>query len=414
MKTAIPARKQLDFQDWELGLFLHFGIRTFHEGHRDWDGKKLQPEKFNPAQLDCNQWVETAKKAGVNYIVLTAKHHDGFANWPTRVSSFSVTATPWKNGKGDVVKDFTDACHRHGVKAGLYYSPADWTSPIYKNPKEYDNFLLQQLNELLGGYGEISVLWFDGCGSENHPYDWQRIVPEIRKLQPNIMIFNMGDPDYRWVGNEAGIAPVACWNTVEAPPWNTPTITPIDKDHPRWLPAECDCMMTSNWFYSDTNEQSIKTLDELMGMYCYSAGRGCNLLLNIGPDRRGLLPDKEAARLLEFGAEIRRRFARPIASLENVMTDSYIEYKSETPMLIDHVVIQEDLAAGEHCRRFAIKATPAPYGLEQITLFEGYSIGHKVICPIPPIKVLRVRLEIIESDGPVKIRSLQFHNSTAR
>ena len=412
MKTAIPTRKQLDFQDLEFGLFLHFGVRTFHEGHRDWDGKKMAPEKFNPTQLDCNQWVETAKKAGVKYMVLTAKHHDGFATWPTKFSNFSVAAAAWKNGKGDVVKEFTDACRRHGMKAGLYYSPADWTCPAYKNPKEYDDFFLKQIAELLTGYGEIGMLWFDGCGSENHTYDWARIMPEIRRMQPNIMIFNMGDPDYRWIGNEAGIAPVPSWNTVEAPPWGAPIIQPIDKDHPRWLPAECDCMMRlANWFYSNQDEHTVKALDELMGIYYYSVGRGCNLLLNIGPDRRGLLPDNDAARLAEFGAEIRRRLGHPIATLENVVADGYMEYTSQSPMLIDHIVIQEDLANGEHARRFAIRVVPAPGGQEPITIHEGCNIGHKAICCFPLIKVLKVRLEFIESDGPVKIRSLQFHNS---
>ena len=168
-----------------------------------------------------------------------------------------------------------------------------------------------------------------------------------------------------------------------------------------------------NWFFSDQDEHTVKSLDELMGMYYYSVGRGCNLLVNIGPDRRGLLPDKDAARLVELGTEIQRRLGHPIATLENVVADGYMEYKSQSPMLIDHIVIQEDLATGERARKFAIKVIPAPSGMESITIHEGCNIGHKAICRFPLIKVLKVRLEFIESDGPVKIRSMQFHNSLA-
>ncbi|HUS58430.1 MAG TPA: alpha-L-fucosidase [Planctomycetota bacterium] len=413
MKTAVPSRKQLEFQDLEFGLFLHFGIRTFYEGHRDWDAREMSPSAFNPTQLDCNQWAETAKKAGLRYMVLVAKHHDGFANWPSKYTDFSVAATPWKDGKGDVVREFTDACRRNGLKAGLYYSPAEWHSPLYQDPRQYDDYFIKQIGELLTNYGEISVLWFDGSGSEKHTYDWARIMPEVRRMQPNMLIFNMGDPDYRWVGNEAGLAPMPCWNTIEAPAWGAPCIFTIDQDHPSWQPAECDCMMRyCNWFYQDSDVDTVKSVEELMGIYYYSVGRGCNLLLNIGPDRRGLLPDRDGARLLEFGDEIRRRFARPLATVQDfAVTNGHFDYKPESPVLIDHVVLQEDLTNGEHVRRFAISVDSTPAGLQPIVVHEGQNIGHKAICWFPLVKAAKVRLEITQADGPVKIRSFQLHNS---
>ncbi|MDQ3812506.1 MAG: alpha-L-fucosidase [Armatimonadota bacterium] len=410
--TAIPTPQQLAFQDWEFGLFLHFGIRTFYEGHRDWDGKPMSPAAFNPTSLDCDQWARVAQEAGMKYIVFTAKHHDGFANWPSRCTDFSVASTPWQGGHGDVVREFTDACHRHDLKVGLYYSPAEWGSPTYENPKEYDDYFIRQVSELMTGYGEINMLWFDGCGSEGHEYDWPRIIGEIRRMQPNILIFNMGDPDYRWVGNEAGIAPLPCWNTVEAVPVsiNTDQLEATADAQPQWLPAECDCRMREvNWFYSDADEHTVKSLDELMGLYYYSIGRGCNLLINIGPDRRGLLPDKDAARLLEFGAEIRRRFGHPLATLSDCRpAEQGWECSLQQPRFIDHAMIQEDLTTGEHVRRFALEVTSA-YGGAPIVVYEGRNIGHKAICRFPPIKARNVRLTIREADGLVRIRALELH-----
>ena len=171
MRTAIPTQRQLEYQDWEFGLFLHFGIRTFYEGHRDWDGQAMSPEQFSPSAFDCKQWVETAKKAGARYMVLTAKHHDGFANWPSKYTDSSVASSPWREGKGDVIREFSEACHRYDMKMGLYYSPADASAPHYSDEKAYDDYFINQVGELLTGYGEVDILWFDGCGSEKHTYD---------------------------------------------------------------------------------------------------------------------------------------------------------------------------------------------------------------------------------------------------
>jgi alpha-L-fucosidase len=411
-----PTEKQLSFLEWELGLFLHFGIRTFHEGHTDWDGRAMSPEAFLPSALDCRQWIETASEAGFRYAVLTAKHHDGFANWPTKYSGYSVAASPWKDGQGDVVREFVDACAAFGVKSGLYYSPADdslnksdWTA------SSYDDYFVNQVTELLTGYGEIDVLWFDGSGSEGHTYDWPRIIGEIRRLQPGIRIFNMGDPDFRWIGNEAGLAPEFNWNEVDAVPFSIHTEAKerVGADGHVWLPAECDCRMREeNWFYSERDEHTVKSLDELMGLYDYSVGRGANLLINIGPDRRGLLPDKDAARLREFGAEIRSRFGRPLFRAEDFVRegDRYA-VRAERPFLLNHAALMEPLRDGQRIKRFRILIKPYPYG-DPICVYEGSTVGHKRIASFPTVRTREAFVEAFGDDGPAELEDIRLFHAT--
>jgi alpha-L-fucosidase len=414
LPTALPTARQLEYQDWEMGLFMHFGIRTFYEGHRDWDGQAMEPANFNPTEFDAEQWVLAAQEAGFKYMVLTAKHHDGFANWPSKYTDFSVANSPWRGGQGDVIAEYTAACHKHGMKAGLYYSPADASCPVYSDPQAYDDYFINQISEILTGHGEIDVLWFDGCGSAGHEYDWPRICGEIRRLQPNILIFSMGDPNFRWVGNEQGLGTFPCWNTVPDIAWQTWDDTVEAPETPRgvWLPAECDCRMRlQNWFYSDQDEDTVKSLAELMGLYYYSVGRGCNLLINIGPDRRGLLPDQDTARLKEFGEEVRRRFASPLAIVADWQaTEDGWQLSFPKATLVDHVVLAEDLSQGERCRKFLIEM---PNGnCPPITLWEGYNIGHKAICHFPPVAVHSLRVRILESDGPVCLRELSVHDTS--
>ena len=191
-----PTKGQIEFLSWEFGVFFHFGIRSFYPGHVDWDGREMDASAFNPDALDCEEWVKMAKDVGATYAILTTKHHDGFALWPSKYSQYSVAQTPWKEGKGDVVREFVNACRKYGIKVGLYYSPAQWGSHAIKfeNAKEYDDYFINQISELLGNYGKIDYLWFDGCGSEGHEYDKKRIVAEIFRLQPEIQTFC--DPEW--------------------------------------------------------------------------------------------------------------------------------------------------------------------------------------------------------------------------
>lgn len=411
-----PTTKQLSFLDWELGLFLHFGIRTFYEGYKDWDGKEMDPILFDPTELNCEQWIETAYKAGFKYAILTAKHHDGFANWPTEYSKYAIKASPWKDGKGDVVREFVEACAKFNMKVGIYYSPADYT--IQKSEwgaKEYDDYFLNQVSELLTGYGDIDIIWFDGCGSEEHEYDWQRIIGEIRRLQPGIRIFNMGDPDIRWIGNEAGMAPLDNWNEVDSVPFSvlTDKKEKLNSNNMTWLPGECDCKMRlDNWFYSENDEDTVKSVSELMGLYYYSVGRGANFLLNIGPDRRGLLPDNDAKNLVEFGEEVRRRFSKPLASLENFKRENNrFTFSVEKPLLVDHAVITENMVEGQSIKKFSIYVKPYA-GDQEICVYEGKTIGHKVICKFPSIMLSKCIVEIEQSEGPYLIDNIKLFHIT--
>lgn len=370
----------------------------------------MTPNAFHPSGLDCEQWIRVASDAGMKYAVLTAKHHDGFSNWPSRYSEFTVAASPWKGGQGDVVSEFVDACRKYGVKPGLYYSPYDGSAGFYtQDAQAYDDYFVNQITELLTGYGEIDILWFDGCGSEGHTYDWPRIIGEIRRLQPNILIFNMGDPNFRWVGNEDGIAPLPCWNVVDTTDFSIYTERQDRLDGQLWLPAECDVQLRSTWFYSDQNEHTAKSLEELMGLYYLSVGRGANLLLNVGPDREGRFPELDAERLQQMGAEISRRFRAPMGTLtECTVADRSWLYKPEQPQLIDHLVIGEDLTGGERVRRFTITIITAK-SRRPVPIYEGRNIGHKAIIPIPAVKASEVRLDITESEGEPAIRDLSFH-----
>jgi alpha-L-fucosidase len=411
MPNITPSARQLEFHSWERGLFLHFGIRTFYEGHRDWDKKPMPAEGFAPTDLDCDQWACAAKEAGFNYLVMTAKHHDGFANWPSKFSRYTLAQSDWRGGKGDLVREYVEACRRYGMKVGIYYSPADWHEPSFgTNAKAFDGYFLGQLTEILSNYGPIDILWFDGCGSENHTYDWPRIVEKIRELQPDVLMFNEGDPAIRWIGNEDGYAPLGTRNVVDAK-----KISVLDggetKVARQWLVPECDFRMRDrNWFYSDSDGDTVKSLEELVGIWYGSCGRGANMLMNIGPDRRGLLPDADAARLAELGSELDRRFGSPVGTFAECERegDAWNWKAPDLWALVDHVDVGEDVAKGESIRRFRIVTSSWNTG-RAVTMYEGTAVGYREVCRFPAVRTRGMRLEVLESDGPVDLARLDFH-----
>ena len=392
-----PTPRQLAFMDWELGAFFHFGIRTFYEGHRDWDGRPMPAEGFWPEQLDCGQWMRAIKAAGMTYAILTCKHHDGFANWPTRFSDYSVASSLWQNGEGDVVRAFTDACRAYGIKCGLYYSPADAAMKAgSRSAREHDDFFIGQITELLTGYGKIDYLWFDGCGSEGHVYDTARIVQVMRNLQPDLLIFGMWDHDVRWIGNEEGFAPPDFRYTVTYPAGDShfPHLAgPVT----RFLPAECDFRLRErNWFYSDCDEHTIKSVPELMGIYDCSVGRGCNFLMNIAPDRRGRLPEADRLRLAEFGQNLRRRFAAPLGC-DWSETEQTVRLTLQVPSLVKTLVLEEDLAEGQAVTDFEVLFYPGHVnGDLTVSVCRERSIGHKRIIELPNLyaRKLEIRLTV--------------------
>ena len=403
----LPSKKQLRFLDWEVGMFFHFGIRSFNPGHRDWDGIEMPPETFNPTELNCDEWMKAAKTIGAKYAIMTCKHHDGFALWPSKYTPYSVAASPWKDGKGDMVKEFTDACRRNGMKVGLYYSPAQWGSWAveFKDGKEYDDYFINQISELLTNYGKIDYLWFDGCGSAGHEYDQKRIIPILRSLQKDMLIFGMWDPDTRWVGNEDGY-------TCDPNPYVW-TVNVLGEQKTMFIPAECDCKLRRTWFY-DRNASTIKSVNELMGMYEYSVGRGSNLLLNVGPDDRGRIPEADMKRLTEFRAEIDRRYGCPVnfdpVAQENDNTFSVtLNAHNCTEIELDNymeectaAIISEDVTKGQKVTSFKLFAhapslPPARDFL--VCVAQGGTIGHKRICRFPAIRACKFTLEVTTEKG---------------
>ncbi len=377
-----PTKRQLDYMNWELGTFFHFGIRTFYEGHEDWDGKPMPAGAFDPAQLDCEQWIRTAKAGGATYAVLTAKHHDGFALWPSAYTDYSVKNTPWRDGKGDVVKEFTDACRKYGIKAGLYYSPAQ-VDEKQRDPGEYEDYFFGQVTELLTNYGRIDYLWFDGCGSEDRQYHWDRIQA-LRALQPELVIFGGRDEDVRWSGNEEGVAKTGMQYTVCASANSVNGGVTAYADA-RFLPYECDCRIRRyNWYYSDNDAQQLRSVEDLLGLYDYSVGRGGNLLVNIAPDRRGLLPEKDAQVFAEFGRRLKEQFSDPVACTVT-RTGNIYHVEVNAPAYVKTIVLEEDLSQGQRIRSFDIGLSNSKYCKlpEYEPLFCGSQIGHKRILRIP-------------------------------
>ncbi len=400
--------KQLEFMDWEFGVFFHFGIRTFYEGHKDWDMKPMPADKFNPEQLDCEQWIKSIKAAGATYAILVCKHHDGFANWPSKYTDYSVASTPWKNGKGDVVLEFTNACRKHDIKIGLYYSPAQFGSNKM-NAQEYDDYFINQISELLVGYGKIDYIWFDGCGSEGHKYDTKRITAEIRRLQPEILIFNMWDPDTRWIGNESGVASMTDKPEVNSLAFSVQTDVQDALDEEVFLPAECDFRIRKQWFYSDADKDTLKSLDTLWALYLNSVGHGTNMLINIGPDRHGLIMKEDAERLLELGNKIKQEFSKGFADINDFKKDgdSFVcEFGMDRE--INYVVIEEDISNGTAVEDFSVGVLPTEYGREKL-VFRGFNIGHKAICPLNHLGARGLVVTIREANKPYKIKSIKVY-----
>ena len=418
-----PTKGQLDYLDWECGTFFHFGIRSFFPGHVDWDGIEMPAEEFDPRELDCEQWIKTAKEMGATYAILTAKHHDGFALWPSAYSRYSVANTPWKNGKGDVVREFVDACRKFGLKVGLYYSPAQWGSTAIKfeNGKEYDDYFINQISELLGNYGKIDYLWFDGCGSEGHVYDSKRIVGEILRLQPEILTFC--DPEWnpcvRWAGNEDGYASLDNPLVVSKTDFSELATEEQVLSEAYFLPAECDCKIRYTWFY-DNNEETLKSVDELFGMYEMSVGHGSNFLLNVGPDNRGLIPEADALRMRELGKKI-KEYGTPVElpafeqTGENEYTLAIPEdearawKRSVQRGLANRIVLMEDITDGQKIKSFRLWAYLPTYQKKKILVFEGRTVGHKQICHFGAIRGSKYVLEITESSGTPKLRDMKAY-----
>ncbi|NEW04768.1 alpha-L-fucosidase [Paenibacillus sp. SYP-B3998] len=400
-ELAKPTKQQMEWQDLELGMFCHFGINTFC--NKEWSDGTEPVSIFNPAELDASQWVKTAKQVGFKYFILTAKHHDGFCLWPTQTTDYSVRTTSWKEGRGDVVREAAEACRRENIGFGIYVSPWDRNAACYSDPQAYDDFYAAQLIELLTQYGPLVEVWFDGAGSEGRQYDWKRIISLVKQHQPDAMIFNLGAPTIRWAGNEDGVAEYPCWNTAETAKVSmfTNSTNQWLPETPRWVPAECDVPIRKNhWFWHPNDEHSLLSLDQLLDVYYRSVGHGATLLLNVAPDNRGLLPECDVQRVLEFGKEIRRRFSQPKGSVS--ASGDFIELVFTCETAINHVVTMEDIAHGERILAYVIEAEQEGHWVE---IANGSAIGHKKIDRFPSIRTKRIRLLVKEQAAEPRLRS---------
>ena len=413
----VPTPQQLAWQQMELTAFLHFGINTFTG--REWGDGTEDPALFNPSQLDAEQWVRTLKDAGFKMVLLTAKHHDGFCLWPTKTTTHSVASSSWKNGKGDVVKELRDACDKYGMKFGVYLSPWDRNASCYGDSPKYNQFFIQQLTELLTNYGEVHEVWFDGANGEGpngkkQVYDWDAFYKTIQKLQPKAVMAIMGD-DVRWVGNEKGIGRETEWNATVLTPGiyarseeNNKRLGVFSKAEDLgsrdilknatelfWYPSEVDVSIRPGWFYHKEEDNKVKSLKHLADIYFQSVGYNSVLLLNIPPDRRGLINEADVTRLKEFAEYRKQAFAddrvKEGQKLWEAISNGERTYKLKSGSEINVVMLQEDIARGQRVEAFSVEAQTAD-GWKEIA--QGTTVGYKRLLRFPDVKANQLRIKI--------------------
>lgn len=413
----VPSPQQLEWQQMELTAFLHFGINTFTD--REWGDGKEDPALFNPTDLDAEQWVRELKEAGFKMVLLTAKHHDGFCLWPTKTTKHSVASSPWKDGKGDVVKELRDACTKYGMKFGVYLSPWDRNAECYGDSPRYNEFFIEQLTELLTNYGEVHEVWFDGANGEGpngkkQVYDWDAFYKTIQRLQPKAVMAIMGD-DVRWVGNERGLGRETEWSATVLTPGiyarsaennSRLDINSQAKDLGSremlenatelfWYPSEVDVSIRPGWFWHENENGKVKSLKHLADIYFQSVGYNSVLLLNIPPDRRGHINEADVARLKEFAAYRRQVFADNRVQKGQKMWDAVSgdqrEYELKSSSKINVVLLQEDIARGQRVESFRVEAR---VGEQWQLLGEGTTIGYKRMLRFPTIEAEALRITI--------------------
>jgi len=325
-----PTPRQLQWHEMEFYGFVHFTVNTFTD--KEWGYGDESPAVFHPTDFDPGQIASTAKMAGMKGLILTAKHHDGFCLWPSAFTEHSVKRSPWRGGRGDVVRELSDACRKQGLRFGVYLSPWDRNHAQYASPA-YLTYYRNQLRELLTQYGPLFTVWFDGANGgdgfyggarekrqiDNRSYyDWENTWSIVRELQPMAVMFSDAGPDMRWVGNENGQAGDPCWATINAagryPGGSSAGLNSGERPGTHWIPAECDVSIRPGWFYHPGEDAKVKSLDRLLQIYYASVGRGCCLNLNIPPDRRGRIHENDVRVLGEFRQVLDATFARNLAA----------------------------------------------------------------------------------------------------
>lgn len=446
---CLPSQRQLRWSDLEIYNFLHFTINTFTD--KEWGYGDESPALFNPTAFDADEIVSTLKESGSKGVILTCKHHDGFCLWPTKTTDRSVKNSPFRNGKGDVVKEVSEAAQRHGLRFGVYVSPWDRSQATYGKP-EYIQIYRQQIRELLTGYGPIFEIWHDGANGGDgfyggarerrvidklHYYDWDNTWKMERQLQPGAVLFSDVGPDIRWVGNEKGIAGDPCWATYtpvapdgsKAAPGNVKEseATSGTRNGKFWMPAECDVSIRPGWFWHEAENSKVKSSDELLSLYYDSVSRGASFLLNVPPDRRGLLGERDTESLRDFGRLLRTTFSQNLArqaepvvasnvrandatynpkallddrrdtywSTDDGITRADVVFAFARPIDFNVARIREDIRFGQRIAGFAVDAWVdgdwRPFAA-------GTSIGQcRIVRANAAVRTTRVRFRVTES-----------------
>jgi alpha-L-fucosidase len=450
----LPSERQLAWHEMEYYMFVHFTVNTFTD--KEWGYGDEKESVFNPSELDCRQWARVAKESGMKGIIITAKHHDGFCLWPSAFTEHSVKNSPWKEGKGDILKELRQACDEYGLKMGVYLSPWDRNSAVYGTP-EYLTYYRNQMKELLTNYGDIFEVWFDGAnGGDGYYggaretrridnktyYDWPNTHKIVRELQPGAVMFSDAGPDIRWVGNESGMGSLTNWCLLkkdEMYPGGdfAKILGEGHEDGNYWVPAEVDVSIRRGWFYHSNQDSLVRSPENLLELYYSSVGRNSNLLLNIPPDRRGLLHENDVKSLLAFKELRNKEFLSEIAwgkkvsatntrgkgySASNVndgnpetywatndkqtTSDLIIDLGSETE--VNRILLQEYIKLGQRIQEFRIEAFVKGEWKE---LIDGTTIGYKVIRKFPLVKASRIKVIFSKSKASPVISNIELYRA---
>ncbi|UCE43387.1 MAG: alpha-L-fucosidase [Candidatus Aminicenantes bacterium] len=432
---AIPSERQLIWHDMKYHAFIHFGPNTFTD--MEWGHGDESPDVFNPTALDCQQWAKVIKEAGMKGVIITAKHHDGFCLWPSEYSAHTVRESRWRDGKGDVLKDLSDACREYGIKFGIYISPWDRNHPTYFTD-EYNNVFKKMLEEVLTNYGEVYYVFFDGAFSvgpdgKRQEYDWAGFTEVVRKYQPNAVIFSDGGPDIRWIGNERGYAAETNWCTVKKGAFY-PGISGVNdqlqtghEDGELWIPSEVNTSIRPGWFYHKQEDDRVKSLNRLIDNWYHSVGMNGNFLLNLPPDTRGLIHENDIKRLLELKKYLDEAFALNLAeeasakatnsrgkafsatkaidgdpetywAAEDDISSVSLELDLGKPIEVNAVLIQEYIKLGQRVKSFAIEAFFDDNFTEVAT---GATIGNRRIVKFNPLTTQKLRINITAKACPL-------------
>jgi len=420
--SCVPSARPLAWSEREFTVFIHFGMNTFSD--LEWGEGTEDPRYFNPRQLDARQWVEAIRGAGASDVVLVCKHHDGFCLWPSQYTAHSVRQSPWREGRGDVVREVSDACRDAGLRFGVYLSPGDLHEPTYGTDSiAYNEFFRNQLRELLTGYGPISEVWFDGAkpSRRTQHYDFPGYYRLIRELQPEAMIASKG-PDVRWVGNESGVARESEWSVIPLPvpaeQYDWPDLRAADLGSRarlagakalQWYPAVCDVSLGPTWFWVPKWDHELKSLDRLKQIYETSVGRNAGLLLNVAPNREGVIPEPQVRRLREFGQWQQAGFAsnrlaqvtlKPVPVATSAAAVPVLEARFDAEVVANTLVLREDIARGQLVERMTVEGLSGGTWWE---LARATTVGRKRILRWPLRNLDGLRVTIHETRGELHL-----------